>query len=561
MKKRNIGLRATYLVVTIIILISQTYCSQQQQSQTRIEPDTTQERREMLSLDEKIGQMLLVGFQEEDGVPSTQFNAHAERLIEELHVGGILLFGRNVDEPMQIAQLTNKLQDKAKIPLFIATDQEGGKVARIQKGITTFPGNMAIGATGDPQLAALAGKGMGAELQEIGINLTLAPSVDINNNPKNPIIGVRSFGERATHTAEMADEMIAGFHESNILTAIKHFPGHGDTDVDSHIDLPQINHSLEHLMQNELIPYQKLIEQNQVDMIMSTHITFSQIEQSKKLPATLSPAILTDLLRKKMGYNGVVVTDDMEMGAIVKNFGVEEAVVKAVEAGADIILIGHSWEHQQKAVKALKQAVDSGRISEERIDLSVKRILDLKAKSLNSRSIDHQKRQIDVERVATRLPLTASQKYAQKIAENSITVVQDRQKVLPVEKDHDVTFFTMKNEQTWNTVLAASGVQNKVHLIDKNFVVPTSLKSNTVVIGTYQLDANEKITNWIQQLVKHKKRVIVLGLDTPYEQSYLPEEVTYIALYSTTKVSLEAGLRVVWGDLKAKGKLPVTLDQ
>jgi beta-N-acetylhexosaminidase len=333
-----------------------------------------------MSLEEKVGQLFQVGFQ------SKSIDREIKDLIENYHIGGVIYFTRNIENLEQTASLSKNLQQLALnsgsgIPLFISVDQEGGKVRRI-KDLTYFPANIEIGATGDKELSRKAAAVTAKELKGLGINVNLAPVLDVNNNPANPVIGERSFGADPILVAEMGVAYIKGLQAEGIIATAKHFPGHGDTAVDSHFDLPVINHSRERLDQVELYPFKKAIEAG-VDSIMAAHIYFSTIEPEAGIPATLSKAVLNDLLREELNFDGVIITDDMEMGAIKNSFGTAAGAVKTIEAGADIVLISHSYDKQKQAIEALIKAVENGRISEKRIEESLRRIIKLKGKRIN----------------------------------------------------------------------------------------------------------------------------------------------------------------------------------
>lgn len=519
-----------------------------------------------MSLEQKIGQMFLVGFESTGQQDATIMNDQAKELIEEYHVGGILLFERNIKDVNQTIELNHQLQSlslsTSKIPLFLAIDQEGGKVIRIKEGVTVFPGNMALGATRDPQLAYQAGKQMGSELRSLGFNLDLAPSLDVNNNPKNPIIGVRSFGEDPQLVSQMGTSMIDGFRDGNILAAVKHFPGHGDTSIDTHIDLPTVTHSRERLNQIELVPFKEAIKKD-VDMVMSTHITFPAIDPTQGLPATLSKKVLTDLLREELGYQGVIITDDMEMGAIVKHFGTEKASVQAIQAGADIILIGHSLERQKGAIEAVKKAVEEGTITEERINQSVQRILQLKGERLGENAIAKH----PLPSVKKGSELKNAPEVAQKVAEQSITLVQDPKTQLPLNNDErsQVLILTEKRPKGFEQAFQEEGFQAKSIYLDKlkEQDIPGLLQqgkeADLIVVGMSDIAADSPMVKLVEQLSTIDKPIIHVGLDTPYEVSLLPKDSTYLAIYGSTPTSLQAVVKAIHGKIELKGQLPVTL--
>lgn len=262
------------------------------------------------------------------------------------------------------------------IPLFISIDQEGGRVKRIKQGITDFPGNMAFGVVEDKELMNDAARILGIQLRLLGVNMNLAPVLDVNNNPRNPVINTRSFGSDPDIVSMMGIAYIKGLQDSKCISVGKHFPGHGDTDKDSHITLPEISYNIERLQKVEFIPFVEAINE-EVECIMTAHISFPSI-LNNNLPATLSDKFLNEILRKKMKFNGLIITDDLEMKAISEMMNIGEAAVKSIKAGADIVLISSHGNDLKKVARAIKEAVKSGYLSQERIDISVKRIIEMK---------------------------------------------------------------------------------------------------------------------------------------------------------------------------------------
>ena len=320
-----------------------------------------------MTLPQKIGQMLLFGW---------QTDAQAAALIDDLHVGGVVLMGRNIQPPEQMKATIATLQSRAEVsglpPLFVAVDQEGGRVQRL--GPPHYPKRSTareIGQSG-PEMARAAAREIGTELQEVGFNWDFAPVLDVDSNPLNPVIGNRSYGCDPEQVAVCGAAAVRGFQdEAGILACGKHFPGHGDTDTDSHFALPRIAHDLAHLEAVEMVPLRATIEAG-LAAVMTSHILFPALDPI--LPATLSPAILTGLLREKLGFGGLIITDDLEMKGVADGWGAAEAAVLAVEAGADVLLCCHSWETQKTIQAALLAAVARGRISDSRLDESLARI-------------------------------------------------------------------------------------------------------------------------------------------------------------------------------------------
>lgn len=343
---------------------------------------------DQLTLEEKVGQLFIVYFDGEDA------NENAEKIIRKTKVGGIIYYNwsNSLSDPLKIQQLSRDLQSLASqhigIPLFISVDQEGGVVARLQNGFTEFPGNGALGKTSQPKLANKASYYMGLEMRAVGINFNLAPVVDINNNPANPIIGIRSFGDDKEIVCRYGKESLHGFLDAGIIPCLKHFPGHGDVTVDSHLKLPVVSKKYSEIEQMELYPFIQLADE--APAIMTAHILFPLIDPQNC--ATLSSHILQKILREKLNFRGVLVTDSLTMQSVLEQEkSLDEVILKAFEAGNDILLIGGRDLNRQvegdihideviHLYQTMLEAIRCGRISEQRLDESVNRILNLKEK-------------------------------------------------------------------------------------------------------------------------------------------------------------------------------------
>lgn len=346
--------------------------------------DLIQEKIDNMSLDEKIGQLVI------SGVESTSIDTTIQDFIQKKYIGGVILFSRNVSTAQQVLNLTNSIKDtnkSNKIPLFISVDEEGGLVSRLPKEFIKLPKNSYIGEIDNPKFSYDIGKSIGKELSSLGYNMDFAPVMDINSNPKNPVIGARSFGNNEKIVSELGIETMKGLQSENIIPVIKHFPGHGDTSVDSHIGLPIVNNDLNRLKNFELVPFKSAIN-NGADVVMVSHILLSKLDN--QYPASLSSKIITDLLRNQLNFMGVIITDDMTMGAISKNYGIGDAAVKSLLAGSDIILVCHEYDNVNKVLDSIKLAVKNNVISEQRINQSLYRILSLKEKyKLNNNPINN----------------------------------------------------------------------------------------------------------------------------------------------------------------------------
>ncbi|WP_435790780.1 beta-N-acetylhexosaminidase [Clostridium sp.] len=357
-----------------------------QDSEVKPEPepiDPIIEQIGKMTIDEKIGQMLVVGI---DGY---DLNENTKSLIGKSKIGGVILFSNNIQDTNQLLNLLNSLKSenlKNKIPLFLSVDEEGGRVTRMPKEFRNFPTNKAIGKVNDAVLSYSIGSTIAMEIGSFGFNMDFAPVLDVNSNSKNPVIGNRSFGADANIVSNLGIQTMKGIQSENIIPVVKHFPGHGDTSVDSHLGLPSVNNDLKRLKSLELIPFTEAIKNN-ADAVMIAHILLPKIDSEN--PSSLSKIIITNILRGDLNFNGVIITDDMTMGAIVKNYNIGEAAVKSVKAGTDIVLVCHGYDNEVNVINALKNAISNGDISGQRIDESVYRILSLKQKyNLNDEIIN-----------------------------------------------------------------------------------------------------------------------------------------------------------------------------
>ena len=346
-------------------------------------PDPIAEAVAAMTTEQKVSQLLVAG------IEGTQLGQDAVQAVQDYQVGGVILFGRNVESAGQLAELTNGLKDLNGdyTPLFLCVDQEGGRVDRMPPEVERTPSAWSVGQTLDTEgVGAAYGALLAEECAAFGFNMDFAPSLDIWSNPDNTVIGDRAFGNDWEWTAFFGMSAVESMEEQGgVIPVVKHFPGHGDTSVDSHVALPVVDKSLEELWQSELVPFNMTLNQEDyfgaqagpsAPAVMVAHILLSQVDPD--YPASLSHRVVTGLLREEMGFDGVVCTDDLTMGAVSNTYGMGEAAVLAVEAGCDLLLVCHGADNLTAARDALLEAADSGRLSPERLDESVKRILSLK---------------------------------------------------------------------------------------------------------------------------------------------------------------------------------------
>lgn len=433
----------------------------------------------------------------------TTMNEEVKQVISSHNYGGVILFAQNVEATEQTYNLTKDLQEASNTPLFIAIDQEGGIVARLNSG-TRFPGNMAIGATNNEKYAYEVGRTIGSELKALGINVNFAPSLDVNNNPKNPVIGLRSFSSNPKIVAKLGNAMIKGYKSEGIIATAKHFPGHGDTDTDTHASLAVVNKDYNELSKMEFYPFKQAINNN-IEMIMTAHVQLPKIDNStiisKKdgkevvIPATISKKILTDTLRNKLGFKGVIVTDALGMGAISDNLTTYDTLKSAINAGADILLMPIEL-HSLENVKALDEVVDklvlavkNGEIPESRINESFTRIMNLKLDS----GILKKANKSTLEDALKTVGSKEHKDLERKISFDSITVLKYKKLENPKNLEILVT------DESQKTVSA--------------FAIERLFNENKVERFNYSIDIYGENTTkeQIQQFLQGKDTVIVYG--------------------------------------------------
>ena len=377
------------LIITTLLTLSLSRCSDKN-NQTI---DVIQQKLDNMTLDEKIGQMITIGI---DGY---SVDDTAKQLITDKKVGGVILFKNNISYSNQLLQLINDIKginSTNKIPIFISVDQEGGRVNRLPSEIKSLPSNEVVGNKNDNKLAYDIGKNIGYALGSFGFNMDFAPVLDVNSNPNNTVIGDRSFSNDKDKVASLGASEINGFKDSNIISVAKHFPGHGDTATDSHYALPIINKTLDELKSVEFVPFKKAIEEK-VPAIMVSHILMPQIDANN--PASMSKTIITDILRKDLKFDGLIVTDDMTMGAVTNELDITTACINSINAGADLLLVCHGYDNEINVINAIKDAVNNGIISIDTINRSVYKILSLKE---NYKITDEKIEKVDINTINTK---------------------------------------------------------------------------------------------------------------------------------------------------------------
>jgi len=510
------------------------------------------------SLKEKVGQLFVCGF---DGYEPTD---GIRRLIREYSLGGVIYFRRNLRDAKQVAALTAKLQAEASVPLFVSIDQEGGMVVRLEEGVTVMPGSMALGAAGEPAWAYEAARWSGAELRSIGINMNFAPCLDVNNNPANPVIGVRSYGEDPKRVAALGVAAVRGYRESGVAAVAKHFPGHGDTAADSHHELPVVPHGRDRLDAVELLPFRAAIEAG-VDAIMTAHVVFPAYEPDN-VPATLSKRILTGLLRERLGYGGVVVTHCLEMNAIAGTIGVARGAVEAGKGGAGLVLVSHRLDRQIAALEAVYEAVLAGEIPESRIDEAAERVWKLK----RERGL-----------FAASLPVApdaaAAREVARLASEAAVTGVKGAE-LLPLSRVSQglsvwaearvgtEVIEVIAQERTVGSALRDEGYaveEVRVGLEPDETESAAALEwaeqADAIVFASYDAGFSRRQADLIARIAALGKPLVLVATRTPYDLLAVPDVPAYVCAYENKPTMMAALAGVLSGRLPARGRLPVTI--
>ncbi len=517
-----------------------------------------------LGLDQKIGQLFIVHLEAQaDG----QIRNSSLAAVRDLHVGGFLV--PRLLEPEMLYRHTRRLQELSDLPLFMAADYERG-VGRFNNPFTELPSNMALGATRDTALAAAAGRLTAIEARAIGVNMVFAPVVDVNNNPRNPIINIRSYGADPDLVGRMASAFVREAASHGLMTTLKHFPGHGNTDVDSHSHMGVIEGDRASLEAVELRPYRIVLDGPKAPAaIMSAHLWIEAIEPHP-LPATFSRPILTDLLRDEMGFDGVVITDDIRMGALQSTYALDERIVRPLEAGVDVIL---TPENVERALAAVRAAVESGRLSEDRIDASVRRILRAKA----SAGL-HRVRVPDGEvfEALNERPLGAT--IAKAIADRAVTLLKTNA-ALPLRPgDQTIGMVHLTNYRDSESIEAAMERLDGLLGAPGSYrydmdppadaigeIVDQAREVDVLVLALYlRLQAGRgeaglfpRQTNLVERLLQIDVPVVLITYGNPYAASDFQEADAIVVAYDQSLATIDATAEVLLGRQPAPGRLPI----
>jgi beta-N-acetylhexosaminidase len=533
---------------------------------------TGEEHAPNLTLDDAIGQCLMAGF---DGYEPTPGIVD---LIERRRVGGVILFTRNCRDAAQILDLTSRLQTIARAaghpaPLLIGIDQENGLVRRLGPDAASFPGNMALGAADAEDLTEAVAAATGAELRAVGVNLNLAPVADVNNNPSNPVIGVRSFGADPTLVARHVAAAVRGYRRAGAIPTLKHFPGHGDTATDSHLALPLVPDDRARLEAVELPPFRAGIAAG-AECVMTAHVALPRLTGGRPTPSTLAPEIVNGLLRAELGYHGAVITDCLEMDAVAEGVGVAAGAVAALRAGNDLVLVSHRLERQTAALDALRAAAEEDGALRASVLRGAGRVLALKRRHLSWEALP--------ERAG--LHVVGSQAH-RRLSEDAyariVTVMRDEAGLLPLnlsaaERIVVVAYDRGPTSAAVDLPYAPQLVAEEARRVRGGIVGQTLLSPHAtveqreqarkaandaavVLLVTLNARRDEAQRAALREAIAGARRVIGVAVGDPYDAAALPEVGTYLACYEYAPEALRATVRVLFGQRQATGRAPIRL--
>lgn len=521
-----------------------------------------------MTLNEKIGQLFVVPAYGTFANDKNKELLRLKRLIARYKIGGLIFMSGDVYGQ---AVMTNTLQELSSVPLWIAQDMEYGAAMRV-RGTTRFTPAMGIAATGDPANAYLKGKITAREAKALGVHQIFAPVLDVNNNPENPVINVRSFSADPDTVAWYGQHYIEGVESEGLLATAKHFPGHGDTDTDSHLALPVISHTYARIDSLELVPFRAAIN-NGLNSVMTAHIAYPNISENIDMPGTLDPTILNRLLSDTLGFEGLVVTDGLEMQGITQKFSPGEAVIQALLAGADMMLISPD---EMTAIKEIERAVDSGRLSEQRINRSVKKILDLK----RDRGV-FKNHQVDIEALSRRIYTPEYQSVANRIARESVTVLKDERNILPVrdmnyqrilvvsvsDRDTGTLGSSLPRElRKYHSNVTHHSLDNRTSTEEKEAILRAADTADLIIIGSFimvrshqPIQMPEDQLKVLKELTRRNAPSILMAFGNPYVIGDLPETDVHVLAWSTDDNQVRQSVPGIFGASDIRGKFPATI--
>ncbi len=504
-----------------------------------------------LTIEQKIGQVCLFGFHDK------QVTQELRIFFRNHHIGNVILFSRNFNDAHGLRDLCRSFYEIIDVPPFIAIDQEGGVVTRINKGATVLPGNMAVAATGKPKNGRMYGSIIGRELRALGVNLNLAPVLDIAV-PDNPGIGVRSFGDSAEIVSQFGSELIHGLQSESVFACAKHFPGIGSALFDTHIEMPTIDKSLHELESSDLIPFKTAIASG-VDCVMTSHAGFTAFDSNTPpLPATFNPAVYSGYLREQLGFKGVIITDDLEMGGATNSMEFEDSIIAAIQAGADLLAVCSDQDRQEKTISVLLDAVRNGSLSEARIDESIARIFSLKQRFLEKYHLFFKE---DIDDV-----IEENKHIAHDIVTQSITIFDELNNI-PLRQDEDavisaviprLTEITQIEElkssakESEEAIMKVLGKYRKKVQIHRYSLPPgndevldianQTADTDCTLMFSYNAHLDEQQSAFVTQLAQSPKLLILIMLRNPHDR-FIVSGTSAIAVYAPTVPGITAALR------------------
>jgi beta-N-acetylhexosaminidase len=504
-----------------------------------------------LSVEDKVGQLMMVGF------AGTGVDESVESLVRGRRVGGVCLFKRNIVSGEQVARLNDGLRRLLAdgVPPFLALDQEGGNVVRVNDEVVVLPGNMALGATRSTELAYAAGLAQGEDLKRLGFNMNLAPVLDVNLNPRNPVIGIRSYGDSVSLVSELGRAFVRGQQDAGLVTVAKHFPGHGSTEADSHRDLPVMRESREEVLA-QMEPFRAVI-QDGLDGLMTAHVAVPGLT-GDDVPATLHPQVLDGLLRRRLGFDGLVLTDELEMDAIAQRYGVGRAAVMAVNAGADMVLVPWRPEKKTEVYQSLLAAALSRDIPPARLDAAVRHVLTAKVR----RGLLESPPLLE-ERLASP-PDPEHAEVARRIARAAVTLLRTDGKHFPLSPGTRLGVITAEdslgeailervpdaqvlNVPAWPSKARRAVLRQRARRL--------ALAADVVVVGLVNSHQLELVT----LAAATGRPVLVVSMGLPYLAESVDEARAVLAVYSYQPAATEAAAAALFGEIGTPGRLPVAL--
>ncbi len=531
-----------------------------------------------MTLREKVGQLMMPFVLGNFAPEGSETHDRIVNVIEQESVGGLIM---SVGSPSEVAVKLNDLQQHSKYPLLIAADLETGAGFRFRGavhiptnialgGATSFPSLMAFGATGDPRHAYQLGRITAMEARAMGVHVPFAPVLDVNNNPDNPIINIRSFGEDPKAVADLGVAFVRGLQDYGAVATGKHFPGHGDTGTDSHLELPIIEVGRERLDAIELVPFRAAIDAG-MQGIMTAHIAVPEIS-GEPIPATVSDRVLTGLLRTDLGFDGIVFTDAMDMAAVNRLYPRGEAAVRAVLAGADVIVMPRDVK---QAVDAIVKAIDEGRLTEARIDESAGRLLSLK-EDLGLA----EERAVPLEMIPQIVGVPPHMEMAREVAERSITLIQNRRNLVPLlgtrrarvmsvsfRNPGDVLsgrYFDLRLRETYPRLVARS-VDESTNSEAYEALLSRAIRSDLVVMSVYsnyagRVELPDAAVEFVNELSRRRVTHVVISFGNPYLISMFPDAQAYLLAWSSAQFSQQAAADALFGGIAISGRSPIGMD-